>query len=67
MNHTISDLLEVVLLAKEAGLVDPRARRSTLLVIPLFETVEDLQRAPEVMDQLFSNSFYRDLLASGTG
>jgi phosphoenolpyruvate carboxylase len=67
MNHTMSDLLEVVLLAKEAGLVDPRARRSSLLVIPLFETVEDLQRAPEVMDQLFSNSFYRDLLASGTG
>lgn len=64
MSHTVSDLLEVLLLAKEAGLVDPMARRSALLVIPLFETVEDLQRAPAVMDQLFSNPFYRDLLTS---
>lgn len=43
MSHTVSDLLEVLLLAKEAGLVDPSAQRSDLLVVPLFETVEDLQ------------------------
>ncbi|MFQ6538904.1 MULTISPECIES: phosphoenolpyruvate carboxylase [Aphanothece] len=65
MSHTVSDLLEVLLLAKEAGLVDPVAQRSSLLVVPLFETVEDLQRAPEVMAQLFSQPFYRHLLASG--
>lgn len=34
MSHTVSDLLEVLLLAKEAGLVDPTAQRSDLLVIP---------------------------------
>ncbi|MFM8674066.1 MAG: phosphoenolpyruvate carboxylase, partial [Vulcanococcus sp.] len=45
MSHTVSDLLEVLLLAKEAGLVDPLAQRSDLLVVPLFETVEDLQVA----------------------
>jgi phosphoenolpyruvate carboxylase len=33
-------------------------------VIPLFETVEDLQRAPAVMDRLFQESFYRRLLQS---
>ncbi len=62
MSHTVSDLLEVLLLAKEAGLVDPQARRSSLLVVPLFETVEDLQGAPSVMDRLLGDSFYRELL-----
>ncbi len=65
MSHTVSDLLEVVLLAKEAGLVDPMARQSRLLVIPLFETVEDLQGAPAVMGRLFADPFYRELLGSG--
>jgi phosphoenolpyruvate carboxylase len=66
MNHTVSDILEVLLLAKEAGLVDPMAQRSALLVIPLFETVEDLQRAPDVMGRLFNESFYRQLLTSNS-
>ena len=64
MSHTVSDLLEVLLLAKEAGLVDPMARASRLLVIPLFETVEDLQGAPAVMARLFADPFYRELMAS---
>jgi phosphoenolpyruvate carboxylase len=64
MSHTVSDLLEVMLLAKEAGLVDPLEQRSALLVIPLFETVEDLQRAPAVMDRLFADGAYRQLLHS---
>ncbi|MFN9660165.1 MAG: phosphoenolpyruvate carboxylase [Cyanobacteriota bacterium] len=64
MSHTVSDLLEVLLLAKEAGLVDPVEKRSQLLVIPLFETVEDLQRAPDVMARLFQEPFYRELLRS---
>jgi len=66
MSHTVSDLLEVLLLAKEAGLVDPMAQRSALLVIPLFETVEDLQGAPAVMERLFCDPFYRQLLTSNS-
>ncbi len=66
MSHTVSDLLEVLLLAKEAGLVDPLVPCSSLLVVPLFETVEDLQRAPTVMEQLFCEPFCRSLIgASG--
>ena len=64
MSHTVSDLLEVLLLAKEAGLVDPSAQRSDLLVVPLFETVEDLKAAPGVMERLFSEPFYRQLITS---
>jgi len=66
MSHTVSDLLEVLLLAKEAGLVDPLQQRSALLVIPLFETVEDLQGAPAVMERLFADPFYRELLGSNS-
>ncbi|MEB3319472.1 MAG: phosphoenolpyruvate carboxylase [Cyanobium sp.] len=63
MSHTVSDLLEVLLLAKEAGLVDPVDPRASLLVVPLFETVEDLQGAPAVMEALFQQPFYLQLLA----
>ncbi len=62
MSHTASDLLEVLLLAKEAGLVDPSTGRAELLVVPLFETVEDLQRAPKVMEELLQLEVYRKLL-----
>ncbi len=62
MSHTVSDLLEVLLLAKEAGLVDPISQNSELLLVPLFETVEDLQSAPSVMEELFKLPIYRNLL-----
>ena len=62
MSHTVSDLLEVLLLAKEAGLYDPATELSSIQPVPLFETVEDLQRAPAVMDELFQLPLYRNLL-----
>lgn len=65
MSHEASDLLEVLLLAKETGLFDPATGVSTLRVVPLFETVEDLKRAPEVMQQLFDWPWYRACLAGG--
>jgi phosphoenolpyruvate carboxylase len=65
MSHHASDLLEVLLLAKEAGLYDPATGISSIAVVPLFETVEDLLRAPHVMRQLFELPLYRALLAGG--
>jgi phosphoenolpyruvate carboxylase len=62
MSHAVSDLLEVLLLAKEAGLYDPMSGQSSLAVVPLFETVEDLQKAPSVMADLFELPFYRTML-----
>jgi phosphoenolpyruvate carboxylase len=66
MSHDVSDLLEVLLLAKEAGLYDPRTGISSLHVVPLFETVEDLQKAPSIMTELFDLPFYRNMLGTGT-
>ena len=65
MSHHVSDLLEVLLLAKEAGLYDPATGAGSLSVVPLFETVEDLQRAPAVMSQLFELPLYHDYLNGG--
>ncbi|MCP5248248.1 MAG: phosphoenolpyruvate carboxylase [Candidatus Accumulibacter sp.] len=61
----VSDLLEVALLLKEAGLLSPGAEpRLALNIVPLFETIDDLQRAPTVMHRLFSLPAYRALVAA---
>ncbi|MEO0706975.1 MAG: phosphoenolpyruvate carboxylase [Cyanobacteria bacterium J06649_5] len=65
MSHTTSDLLEVALLAKEAGLYDPVTGICALKIVPLFETVEDLRRAPDVMTQLWELPLYRSMLQGG--
>ncbi|NJR38367.1 MAG: phosphoenolpyruvate carboxylase [Leptolyngbyaceae cyanobacterium CSU_1_4] len=65
MSHSASDMLEVLLLAKESGLYDPATSSGSLNVVPLFETVEDLQRAPSVMKEIFELPFYRAMLSGG--
>lgn len=67
MSHEVSDILEVLLLAKEAGIYDPATGACTLQVVPLFETVDDLLRAPEIMKELFELPLYRACLAGGYG
>lgn len=62
MCQDVSDMLEVLLLSQEAGLYDPVTGQSGLQIVPLFETVEDLRRAPQVMDALFSMPLYNALL-----
>ncbi|HRQ80721.1 MAG TPA: phosphoenolpyruvate carboxylase, partial [Azospirillaceae bacterium] len=60
-----SDLLEVALLLKEAGLLIPGAApRLRMNIIPLFETIGDLQQAPQTMERLFALPGYRTLVAA---
>ena len=90
MTRDVSDLLAVLVLAKEAGLVkcegenggrgdgelggmgdkeknteSPRhpVSHSRLAVTPLFETIDDLRRAPDVMKRLFEHPIYSQVLA----
>ncbi|MDP5016225.1 MAG: phosphoenolpyruvate carboxylase, partial [Dolichospermum sp.] len=65
MCREVSDVLEVLLLAKESSLFDPVVAVGTIRVVPLFETVEDLQRSRNVMRELFELPLYRALLAGG--
>ena len=64
----VSDLFEVALLLKEAGLLHPGEQpRLDVNIIPLFETIEDLRGCGPIMDELFSEPYYRKLLASRDG
>ncbi len=65
MNRDVSDILEVLLLAKESGLYDPATGITSIQVVPLFETVEDLKKAPIVMRSLFELPLYRSALCGG--
>ena len=66
MTAGISDLLEPLLLAKEFGLFDPTDRgsgpTSTLQVVPLFETIEDLRASAQLMADVFDIHAYRQQL-----
>ena len=56
MTRSVSDVLGAYLLAKTAGLFADTAgvESCTLPIVPLFETIEDLQRAPAIMRELLS-------------
>ena len=64
MTQSAADVLEVLLLAKEAGLYqrDVGKVKSRLNIVPLFETIEDFRHAPGIMRGLFSNPVYREHL-----
>ncbi len=57
MTTSVSHMLEVLLLAKDAGLF------GKIGVVPLFETIEDLQNASAVMAQMFETPIYQEHLA----
>jgi len=60
MTQDAEDLLRVLLLGREAGLVDLGANPpvSKMDVVPLFETGDDLDAAPEIMRSLFADPAY---------
>ena len=61
MTHGVSDLLEVLIFAKEAGLWTLKNGKadSRINVVPLFETIEDLEISPALMEEIFSNDVYK--------
>ncbi|CAN5779472.1 phosphoenolpyruvate carboxylase [soil metagenome] len=66
MTHSVSDILEPMLLAKEAGLWTPTSG-VPLDVVPLFETIEDLEASDSLMERLFSDPVYRHQLEQRGG
>ena len=57
MTKSVSDLLEVHLLLKEVGLYRPgngHPATATIMAVPLFETIEDLEAAPAIMTEWFA-------------
>ncbi|MCS7004962.1 MAG: phosphoenolpyruvate carboxylase [Cytophagales bacterium] len=62
MTRSLSDLLTIYLLAREAGLttLDENGNIVCFLqVVPLFETIEDLQNAPFILESFLEHPFTR--------
>ena len=61
---SVSDMLEVYVLLKQAGLYrvdDDGNPHATIMSVPLFETIADLQAAPETMRAFFNIPLMRTL------
>lgn len=65
MTRSLSDLLVVYLLAREVGLALQTADGLVcqLPVAPLFETIDDLQNAPQILDQFLAHPLTQRSLA----
>jgi phosphoenolpyruvate carboxylase len=61
--ETVSDLLEVMLLQKETGLLRTAAGELDAMVVPLFETIPDLQRAAGIMHEWMALPLVAQLIA----
>ncbi|MEI2416316.1 phosphoenolpyruvate carboxylase [Orrella sp. JC864] len=67
--ETLSDLLEVLVLQKEAGLIVPPAPGQAgagaggLMVVPLFETIPDLENGPAIMARFLALPEVRQRIA----
>lgn len=66
MTHGISDMMEVMLIAKEVGLWSYTKGKvdSQLDVVPLFETIEDLENSAGLMGQMYEHDLYTKHLSS---
>jgi phosphoenolpyruvate carboxylase len=69
MTRSASDVLGAYLLAKTAGLFADTAgvESCTLPIVPLFETIDDLQRAPAIMKELLAVPLVRRSVRSQGG
>lgn len=69
MTQSVNDILGIYLLAKFGGLFADKEGVGTcnLPIMPLFETIEDLQNAPGIMKELFGNPLVRHSILNGHG
>lgn len=68
--ETVSDLLEVLLLQKEVGLIhETLGKKATadLIVVPLFETIDDLRNAAQIMQEFYDLPGIVDLVKRSGG
>ena len=64
MTLGVDDVLAAVVLAREAGLVDPHSGRARIGFVPLLETPAELDAGGELLDQLLAVPAYRSLVTA---
>ncbi|NMO00467.1 phosphoenolpyruvate carboxylase [Gordonia sp. TBRC 11910] len=69
MCTSVSDMLEAAILLKEAGIFDPDGGvpRCSVRIIPLFETIEDLQQGAATLLAVLDVPIYRALVDAQGG
>tara|TARA_E500000178_G_scaffold258776_1_gene255531 strand:- start:3918 stop:6665 length:2748 start_codon:yes stop_codon:yes gene_type:complete len=68
--ETVSDMLEVMFLQKEAGLMQGTLGKNSnlgIIIVPLFETIEDLRGATRIMEGLYGLDGVTDLMRHSGG
>ena len=62
MTHAPSDLLTVLWLWKQtdSSVAQPDVARPDIAIVPLFETIEDLQQGPAILQAVFDLPVYRE-------
>ncbi|TXI62164.1 phosphoenolpyruvate carboxylase [Mycolicibacterium mageritense] len=64
MCQSVSDLLEAAVLLKEAGLLDVPKAHCPVGIVPLFETIDDLQRGSAILEAALALPEYRAMVTA---
>ncbi|RXX17396.1 phosphoenolpyruvate carboxylase, partial [Streptococcus oralis] len=69
MCESVSDLLEAAILLKEAGLLDVSGAAhgevyAPVGIVPLFETIEDLQQGSSILEAALALPVYRSIVTA---
>jgi phosphoenolpyruvate carboxylase len=64
MCQSVSDLLEAAVLLKEAGLLDVSTGYCPVGIVPLFETIDDLQRGSTILEDALDLPVYREIVTA---
>lgn len=66
MCKSVSDMLEAAILLKEAGLLDVSSDHpyAPVGIVPLFETIDDLQRGSSILEAALDLPLYRAVVAA---
>ena len=66
MTDSKSDILEVIFLGRVTGLINYKNKKIStwLKIVPLYETISDLQKAPKLLEELINDNVYNLFLCN---